>query len=77
MALIALGALMLIGGIVFAAMRTTSRGKLSDPHASPGGKRPDTLEPRGRGARLNIKADLLGFALMALGALFVFLGASF
>lgn len=73
--LIALGALMLISGIALAAMRTASRGKLSDPHAKAGGDRIQTLEPRGRGDRLGIKADLPGFALMAIGALLLFLGA--
>lgn len=74
--LIALGAVMVISGIALAAMRTVSRGKLSDPHAATPGHRTDTLEPRGRGGRLSIKADLPGLALMAIGALLVFLGAS-
>jgi hypothetical protein len=66
---IALGVLLLVGGIILAAMRTASRGKLSDPHAIGASMRPDTLEPRGRGGRLSFKADLPGFALMAIGAL--------
>lgn len=74
MFLIALGALLFIGGIALAATRTASRGKLSDPHATAPGTRIDTLEPRGRGSRLSIKADLPGFALMAIGALLIFVG---
>lgn len=66
---IVLGALLVVGGIVLAAARTASRGKLADPHATAPGKRTDTLEPRGRGARLSIKADLPGIALIVIGAL--------
>jgi hypothetical protein len=73
--LIALGALLLIGGIVLAATRTASRGKLSDPQASDPGDQIETLEPRGRGDRLSIKADLPGLALMIIGAMLLFVGA--
>jgi hypothetical protein len=66
---IALGVLLLVSGIIVAATRTASRGKLSDPHATGVSGRPDTLEPRGRGGRLSIRADLPGLALMAMGAL--------
>ena len=76
MFLIALGALLIIGGIVLAATRTASRGKLSDPHGSAPGDQVETLEPQGRGDRLSIKADLPGLALMAIAALLVFLGSS-
>lgn len=76
MALIALGALMIIAGIVLAASRTAERGKLSDPHAKVPGHRVDTLEPRGRGDRLSVKADLPGLLLLVVGAVLVFVGAA-
>lgn len=76
MVLIGLGALLVVAGIVLAAMRTTSRGKLSDPHAKIPGHRTDTLEPQGRGKRLSIKADLPGLLLMAVGGVMIFVGAS-
>lgn len=66
---IALGVLLLVSGIILAATRTASRGKLSDPHATGASRRSYTLEPRGRGNRLSVKADLPGLALVALGAL--------
>jgi hypothetical protein len=66
---IILGALLIVAGVVLAATRTASRGKLADPHATRPGKRTDTLEPRGRGARLSIKADLPGIAMIIIGAL--------
>ena len=69
---IILGALLLVIGIVMAASRTASRGKLSDPHATGPLRKTNTLEPRGRGGRLSLKADLPGLALMAIGAVLVF-----
>ena len=65
---IILGALLIISGIALAAARTASRGKLSDPHATGAGEQTDTLEPKGRGSRLSLRADLPGFALMIVGA---------
>lgn len=69
MFLIVLGALLIVSGIALAAVRAVSRGKLSDPHAVGAGKQTDTLEPQGRGAKLSIKADWAGIALIIVGAL--------
>lgn len=44
---IVLGALLLIIGIVLAAARTVTRGKLSDLHRTGPTRRNNTLEPRG------------------------------
>lgn len=77
MLLIAIGALLVISGIALAATRTASRGELSDATAAAPETHPDTLEPRGRGARLSIKADMPGLALMAIGAMLLFAGAFF
>lgn len=76
MMLIALGCLLVVAGVVLAAVRTAARGKLSDPHAKIPGHRTDTLEPQGQGKRLSMKADLPGFLLMAVGAVLIFAGAS-
>ena len=76
MFLIAIGALLVIAGISFAAMRTAERGKLSDPHAKIPGHRTDTLEPRGEGRRLSMKADLPGLLLVAIGVVLIFAGLS-
>jgi hypothetical protein len=75
MLVIWIGALLVISGVVLAAVRTAQRGRLSDvprPAATAG---PDTLEPAGRGRRLAIKADLPGLALIALGAVLLLVGA--
>jgi hypothetical protein len=74
MALVVIGALLIVVGVAIAAVRTAGRGRLSQPTAptSPG---PKTLEPTGKGRRLSLKADLLGLGVAALGALLIFAGA--
>jgi len=74
MALVVIGALFVILGVVIAAVRTAGRGRLSQPHAQSSGP-PTTLEPTGQGRRLSLKADLLGFGVAAVGALLILAGA--
>ena len=64
MTLVWIGALLVIIGVVLTATRTLQRGRLSDPEAVR-----DTLEPKGSGRRLSIKADLPGIVLIAIGSL--------
>ena len=75
MLLIAMGALLVIAGVVLAATATIRRGRLSeaDPPVSPETR--GTLEPSGRGRRLSLKADLPGLALIVLGVFLLFAGA--
>jgi len=75
MLLISLGALCMIAGILIATLSTLRRGRLSQSHRekSRGGR--DTLEPSGRGDRLNLVGDLPGIGLMLIGALLIFVGA--
>lgn len=75
MLLIAIGALLIIGGIVVAANSTLKRGQLSQAEQPITHAPRDTLEPIGRGRRLSLKADLPGFAMIALGVILLFLGA--
>jgi len=74
MALVAIGALFVIVGVAMAAVRTAGRGRLSQPNTQLSA-RPNTLEPTGEGRRLNIKADLLGLGMAALGAILIVAGA--
>lgn len=67
--------LLVIGGMVLTATRTATRGRLSEARPRKLSGRPDTLEPRGRGSRLSIKADLPGLGLMAIGGLLLLIGA--
>jgi hypothetical protein len=69
MILIILGTVLLVIGLVLAATRTASRGKLSDPHSTGSTRQINTLEPKGRGDRLSLKSDIPGLALMIVGGL--------
>lgn len=74
MLLIAIGVLLIIGGVVMAANATARRGRLSQDEQPISHAPRDTLEPIGQGRRLSLKADLPGLALIALGVLILFLG---
>ena len=71
-----LGALLVIGGLVYMAGQAIWRGRLSE-------RRPrvatadDTLEPRERGGGFGLATNWPGFALIALGALLLLVGANF
>jgi uncharacterized membrane protein len=75
MVLIAIGALLIISGIVLAANATLARGQLSQAEQPISHAPRDTLEPSGRGRRLSLKAELPGFALIAIGVILLFLGS--
>ncbi|CAN7233295.1 hypothetical protein LJR225_000962 [Phenylobacterium sp. LjRoot225] len=75
MLLISLGALCIIVGIVLATVRTLRGGRLSQPHRLTTDEASDTLEPSGRGDRLNLAADLPGIGLALVGAVLIFVGA--
>jgi len=74
MLLIAIGALLIIGGVVLAANSTLKRGRLSEAEQPVSHEPRDSLEPTGRGRRLSLKADLPGLAMMAIGVILLFLG---
>ena len=74
MLLIAIGALLIIGGMVLAANSTLKRGRLSEAEQPVSHAPRDSLEPTGRGRRLSLKADLPGLAMIALGVILLFLG---
>ncbi len=74
MLLIVIGALLIVGGVVLAANSTLKRGRLSQAEQPVSNEPRDTLEPKGRGRQLSLKADLPGMALIAVGAVLLFLG---
>ena len=74
MALVVIGAVLVIVGVAMAAARTAGRGRLSQLPTQASVRR-STLEPTGRGRRLSLKADLPGLGLIALGAILIFAGA--
>jgi hypothetical protein len=76
MFLMGLGALLVLGGVLYMARSTIWRGALSGPDSS----RPvrGTLEPRRRGVGfLGLGTNWPGILLMAIGAVLLTLGASF
>lgn len=74
MLLIAIGALLIIGGVVLAANSTLKRGRLSEAEQPVSHEPRDSLEPTGRGRSLSLKADLPGLAMIAIGVILLFLG---
>lgn len=75
MMLISLGALSMIAGVLIATLATLRRGRLSQSRRVKGHANRNTLEPRGRGDRLNLLGDLPGIGLMVIGAVLLFIGA--
>ena len=65
-----LGALLLLGGLVYMGWATIRRGRMSDPAADPNDTGKRTLEPRHRGLGfLGWEANWPGLVLAALGGL--------
>lgn len=75
MLLIAIGALLIIGGVVLAANATLKGGRLSQAEEPISHEPRDSLEPTGRGRRLSFKADLPSLGMIAIGVILLFLGA--
>lgn len=76
MLLIAIGAALIIIGVVLSTVRTLKRGRLSQGREAGTGEPRDTLEPKGRGDRLSFMSDLPGIVLFVFGAALIFLGAA-
>ena len=65
-----LGALLVLGGLVYLAAAALFRGRMSDPSANPDDAGKRTLEPRHRGLGfLGWRANWPGVVMAALGAL--------
>jgi len=74
MLIIWLGALLIIGGVLFMAAQAIGRGRLSvkRPRSAAVG---DTLEPPERSGGFDLATNWLGFALIGLGAILLLAGA--
>ena len=73
---ILLGALLVISGVLLLAAPPLWRGRLSGKRAPVVLER-DTLEPRVPGAGFELASNWPGFALIALGAILLLVGAAF
>lgn len=70
MLFILLGALLVIGGVVYMARAAISRDRMSDPRPNPNDTAQPTLEPRHRGLGfLGLKANWPGLLMIAFGFL--------
>jgi hypothetical protein len=68
-----LGALLIVGGVLYMAGAAIFRGRLSDPHTTPAGVR--TLEPPRRGLRfLGMGTNWPGVLLVGIGVILMFIG---
>lgn len=77
MALILIGVLLVIAGVVLSTLKTLKRGRLSQSREPGTGEPRDTLEPTGKGDRLALQADLPGIGLFILGAILILAGSLF
>ena len=80
MLVIWLGALFVLGGLLFMMAQPIWRGRLSDAkRTSPGVPRdtlePHTLEPRGPGAGFGLKENWPGLVFIVLGGILLLVGA--
>ena len=75
MLIIWVGALLVVGGVVFMAAQPMWRGRLSGRRPRPAAAG-DTLEPREPAAGLGLRANWPGFALIALGVILLLIGAA-
>src|SRR3954466_4359637 len=73
--LIWLGALCIVGGVLLLSIPPIWRGRLSGRRSRSAGVADGTLEPRRPGAGFGLKTSWPGFALIAVGALLMLVGA--
>ena len=74
--LIWIGALLVVGGVLFTAAQAIWRGRLSRGGAPRGEVPSDTLEPPERGGGFGLKANWPGLALIGLGFIMLLAGAA-
>ena len=75
MLVIWLGALFVLGGLLFTAYQSIWRGRLSDAKRKSSEVPHDTLEPRRPGAGFGPKANWPGLVLIVLGGILLLVGA--
>jgi hypothetical protein len=76
MLVIWLGALFVLGGLLFMMAQPIWRGRLSDAKRTSPGVPRDTLEPRRPGAGFTPKANWPGLAFIVLGGILLLAGAA-
>ena len=76
MTVIYVGALLVLGGVLFIAYKAIWGGRLSGASRRDAIVESTTLEPQGRSAAFDPKANWPGLALIALGAILLFVGTT-
>ena len=77
MAVIIIGALLIVGSVLLMAYKAIWVGRLSGASQRDSIVESTTLEPRGRSAAFNPKEHRLGITLFALGTVLLFVGTAF
>jgi hypothetical protein len=75
--LIWLGALLIIGGVLFLALQPMLRGRFSRLRRLRTARPSNTLEPEKPAKGLDIQSNWPGLAMLVLGAIFLLAGAWF
>ncbi len=77
MTVIYIGALLVFGGMLSMAYKAIWQGRLSGASRRDAMVKSTTLEPQGRSAAFDPKANWLGLTLVALGTIFLVAGATY
>jgi len=77
MTVILIGALLVFGGVLLMAYKAIWQGRLSGASRRDSIVESTTLEPQGRSAAFDPKANWPGLALIALGTILLFVGTAF
>lgn len=74
MTVVFVGALLVFGGVLFLAYEAIWQGRLSGASRRDSIVKSTTLEPQGRSAAFDPRANWLGFALIAVGTVLLLVG---
>ena len=77
MAIVLIGALLVICGILYMVAKVLGQGRLSGTSRRSTMVESTTLEPRTRGTAFDLRSNWIGLALVALGAILLFAGGVF
>ena len=72
-----IGALLVLGGVLFMAYEAIWRGRLSGASRRDSTAESTTLEPKGRSAAFDPRANWPGLALIVLGAILLYVGTAY
>jgi len=74
--LIWVGALLILGGVLFTAAKALQQGRLSEANSTRAGTARGTLEPQGSGSRFRLRPIWPGLMLVLFGVILMLAGAN-